>query len=129
VPDGARRSARRGQTECPTGPDRVPDGGKTGWPDEVPDGWPDGVPDGARRSARRGWPDGVARRRARQGWTGCLTGARGGARRGPDGARRSARRARQGGGQKDYLLLKEKMTCSVYVSCKSSSASNVSDAG
>jgi hypothetical protein len=37
-------------------------------------------------------------------------------------------RARRGGGRKDYLLLKEKMTCSVYVSCKSSSASNVSDA-
>jgi hypothetical protein len=67
----------------------------------------------------------VARRRA--GW---------GARRGlegvpdgvPDGARWSTRRAKQGGGRKDYLLLKEKMTCSVYVSCKSS-ASDVSDAG
>jgi hypothetical protein len=31
--------------------------------------------------------------------------------------------------RKDYLLLKEKMTCSVYVSYKSSSASDVSDAG
>jgi hypothetical protein len=40
----------------------------------------------------------------------------------PDGARR-------GGGWKDYLLLKEKMTCSVYVSCKSSSTSDMSDAG
>jgi hypothetical protein len=57
---------------------------------------------------------------------------------GPDGvpegwpggvSRRSARRARRDGGQKDYLLLKEKMTCSVYVSCKSSLASDVSDAG
>jgi hypothetical protein len=44
-----------------------------------------------------------------------------GARQGPDGGR-------QGGGRKDYLLLKEKMTCSVYVSGKSSSASDVSDA-
>jgi hypothetical protein len=66
-------------------------------------------PDGAGRGARRGLkgvPDGVL-----------------------DGARRSARRAKQGGGRKDYLFLKEKMTCSVYVSCKSSSASDVSDAG
>jgi hypothetical protein len=39
------------------------------------------------------------------------------------------RRARWGGGRKDYLLLKEKTTHSVYVSCKSSSASEVSDAG
>jgi hypothetical protein len=37
--------------------------------------------------------------------------------------------AKRGGGRKDYLLLKEKLTCSVYVSCKSSSASDVSDAG
>jgi hypothetical protein len=37
--------------------------------------------------------------------------------------------ARRGGGRKDYLLLKEKLTCSVYVSYKSSSASDVSDAG
>jgi hypothetical protein len=65
----------------------------------VPDEWPDGVPDG--------WPDGVLNR----------------AKRGPDGARRSAR---QGGGRKDYLLLKEKITCSVYVSCKSLLASDVS---
>jgi hypothetical protein len=35
-------------------------------------------------------------------------GAGRGARRGPDGAKR-------GGGRKDYLLLKEKLTCSVYV--------------
>jgi hypothetical protein len=67
--------------------------------------------------------------------------------RGPDGARRGARwrarrsqtgpdegpdegpdKARRGGGRKDYLFLKEKMTCSVYVSCKSSSAFDVSDA-
>jgi hypothetical protein len=41
---------------------------------------------------------------------------------GPDGARR-------GGGRKDYLLLKEKMTCSIYVSCKSLSAFDVSDTG
>jgi hypothetical protein len=45
-----------------------------------------------------------------------------GARQGPDGARR-------GGGRKDYLLLKEKLTYSIYVSYKSSSASDVSDAG
>jgi hypothetical protein len=43
--------------------------------------------------------------------------------------RRGPNRARRGGGRKDYLLLKEKTTCSVYVSCKSSSASDVSDAG
>jgi hypothetical protein len=69
----------------------------------MPNGWPDRAGRGARRELD-GVPDGV-----------------------PDGARRSARRARQGGGWKDYLLLKEKMTCSIYVSCKSSSASDVSD--
>jgi hypothetical protein len=37
--------------------------------------------------------------------------------------------ATRDGGQKDYLLLKEKTTCSIYVSCKSSSTSDVSDAG
>jgi hypothetical protein len=45
----------------------------------------------------------------------------------PNGARWSARRARRGGGRKDYLLLKERTTCSIYVSYKSSSASDVSD--
>jgi hypothetical protein len=78
------------------------------------------MPDGGHTGARRG------------GRTGCPTGATrvpDGVKRGPDGARRSARRAKRGGGRKDYLLLKEKMTCSVYVSCKSSSASDVSDAG
>jgi hypothetical protein len=63
---------------------------------------------------RTGWPtgpDGMLDK----GLTGCETGC-------PTGAR-------WGGGRKDYLLLKEKMTCSVFVSCKSSSASNVSDAG
>jgi hypothetical protein len=95
----------------------VPDGvarrgGRMGWPDGVARrGWLDGV---AKRGGQTGWPDGVARR---------------GARRGPTGARRSARRARRYGGRKDYLFLKEKMTCSVYVSCKSSSTSDVSDAG
>jgi hypothetical protein len=44
---------------------------------------------------------------------------------GPDGGLDGARR---GGGRKDYLLLKEKMTCSVYVSYKSLSAFDVSDA-
>jgi hypothetical protein len=67
--------------------------------------------------ARRG-PDGGAQWGPDEGRTRCPTGAR----RGPDGAR-------QGGGWKDYLLLKEKLTCSVYVSCKSSSASDVSDVG
>jgi hypothetical protein len=99
---------------------------------------PDGVPNGvARRGgqtgvARWGWPDGVAKR----GRTGCPTGLEGvpdgvpdGVKWGPDRARRSAQRAKRGGGRKDYLLLKEKMTCSVYVSCKSSSTSDVSDAG
>jgi hypothetical protein len=57
----------------------------------------------------------------RLGADGGPTGAKRGARREPDGARRD-------GGWKDYLLLKEKMTCSVYVSCKSSSASDVSNA-
>jgi hypothetical protein len=68
----------------------------------VPDGGRTGCPTGGQT----GWPDGVPDRV-------------------PDGARRS----RRGGGRKDYLLLKEKMTCSVYMSCKSSSASDVSDAG
>jgi hypothetical protein len=52
VPDGAgrdalrrpdevaRRGARRGQTECPTG-------GQTGWPVGMLDKWPDGVADEA----------------------------------------------------------------------------------
>jgi hypothetical protein len=80
----------------------------------VPDGGPEGVPDGGLT----GWPDGVPDR----GQTGCLTGCQ-------MGARQGAQRARRGGGRKDYLLLKEKTTCSVYVSCKSSSASDVSDAG
>jgi hypothetical protein len=92
------------------------------------------------------WPDGVARRGARRGRTGCATGGQTGvARQGrtgcptggqigwpngvPDGARRGPDGARQGGGRKDYLFLKEIMTCFVYVSCKSSSASDVSDAG
>jgi hypothetical protein len=44
----------------------------------------------------------------------------------PDGGHTGATR---GGGWKYYLLLKEKLICSVYVSCKSSSASDVSDAG
>jgi hypothetical protein len=83
---------------------------RRGWPYEGGHtGWPDGGPDGAGRGARRG-PEGV------------LDGV-------PVGARWSTRRARRGGGRKDYLLLKEKMTCSVYVSCKSSSASDMSDAG
>jgi hypothetical protein len=50
---------------------------------------------------------------------------------GPDGAKRGQTkldRARRRARWKDYLLLKEKMTCSVYVSYKSSSASDVSDA-
>jgi hypothetical protein len=109
VPDGvAGRGARRGQTGCPTGARRSAQRGQTG----CPMGWPDGAERGARRGLERvpdGVPDGV--------------------KRGPDGARRSARRAKRGGGRKDYLLLKEKMTCSVYVSCKSSSASDVSNAG
>jgi hypothetical protein len=49
-------------------------------------------------------------------------GAGRGVRSGLDGAR-------WGGGRKDYLLLKEKLTCSVYVSCKSLSAFDVFDAG
>jgi hypothetical protein len=106
------------------GPDGVPNGGQTGWlvggSDGAGRGWLDGGPDGAGRGARRG-PEGVP-----DGWP---NGVPDGARRGPDGARRSARRAKRGGGWKDYLLLKEKMTCSVYVSCKSSSTSDVSDAG
>jgi hypothetical protein len=117
VPDG-------GQTGCPTGLDGVPDGGQTGCPTG-----PDGVPNGV---ARWGWPDGGpdgAERGARRGLEGVLDGVPDGVKRVPDGARRSAQRAKQGGGWKDYLLLKEKMTCSVYVSCKSSSASDVSDFG
>jgi hypothetical protein len=85
----------------------------------VPDG-PTGATRGPDGGARRG-PDGAgrgARRGQHEGRTGCPTGAR----QGPDGARR-------GGGRKDYLFLKEKLTCSVYVSCKSSSASDVFDAG
>jgi hypothetical protein len=64
-----------------------------------------------------GWPDGVS------------NGARRGSDGEPDKARRSTRQARRGGGRKDYLLLKEKVTCSLYVSCKSLSASDVSDTG
>jgi hypothetical protein len=44
----------------------VTDGG----PDGVTDGGPDGVPD----RGQTGWPDGMARRRARQGRTGCPMG-------------------------------------------------------
>jgi hypothetical protein len=84
-------------------------------------GWPDG-------GGQTGWPDG-AERGARRGLEGVPDAVPDGVKRGPDGARRSARRAKRGGGRKDYLLLKEKMTCYVYVSCKSSSASDVSDAG
>jgi hypothetical protein len=94
------------------GPDGVPDGGSTGarrGQVEGPDGYRTGARQGARRDARQG-PHGVPH----EGRMGCPTGARRGARR--------------GGGQKDYLLLKEKMTCTVYVSYKSSSASDVSDA-
>jgi hypothetical protein len=65
----------------------------------------------ARRGGQTGWPDGggqteVARRRARQGRTGCPTGGQtgwpdGGGQTGwpdevPDGARRSARRGQTG---------------------------------
>jgi hypothetical protein len=71
----------------------------------------------ARRDARRG-PDGVPDRVPDGGQTG------------PDGVPNGGQTgARRGGGRKDYLLLKEKMTCSIYVSCKSWSASDVSDAG
>jgi hypothetical protein len=77
-----------------------------------------------------------ASRGARRGQMGAPTGAKWGA-RWARWARRGARRgpyggpdgAIRGGGRKDYLLLKEKMTCSVYVSCKSSLASDVSDVG
>jgi hypothetical protein len=69
---------------------------------------------GQRRGQTR--PDGARRRARRKGKRGCPTGAR----QGPD-------KARRGGGQKDYLLLKEKLTCSVYMSCKSSSAFDVSE--
>jgi hypothetical protein len=92
-------------------------GGQTGWPDGVTrEGWPDG---GGQTEGQMG-PDGMP-----DGWPDRVPD---GGPTGPDGARRSARRARRGGGRKDYLLLKEKMTCSVYVSYKSSSASDVSDA-
>jgi hypothetical protein len=102
---------------------------------------------GARRGGRRGapvwpvwppvWPLIIAkplqnhcktiakplqnRCKTRRGQTGGPTGADG-LDGGPDGARRGGRR-------KDYLFFKEKMTCSVYVSYKSSSASDVSDIG
>jgi hypothetical protein len=73
-----------------------------------------------------GWPDGVARQGRTECPTGCPTGGQTGwPNGGPDGVPDGARR---GGGRKDYLLLKEKMTCSIYVSCKSLSASDVSDA-
>jgi hypothetical protein len=75
---------------------------------------PDRVPDGGRMGCQTGCPTG--------GHTGCHTGAGRGARRGPDEAKR-------GGGRKDYLLLKEKMTYSIYLSYKSSSVSDVSDTG
>jgi hypothetical protein len=64
-----------------------------------------------------------ARRNARRGLVGVSD-------KDPMGARRGQTGARRGGGRKDdYLLLKEKMTCYVYVSCKSLSASDVFDAG
>jgi hypothetical protein len=116
---------------CPTGPDGVPNEGQTGCPTGGRRGGQTGV-------ARRGGQTGVARQGGQTegqmgpdgvpdgGLRGCPTGGQTGW---PDGARRSARRARRGGGRKDYVLLKEKMTYSVYVSCKSSSASDVSDTG
>jgi hypothetical protein len=67
-----------------------------------------GLDGGDRRGARRGQTEGQTENQTRPD-------------EGPDGARRGARR-------KDYLLLKEKTTCFVYVSCKSSSALDVSDA-
>jgi hypothetical protein len=70
--------------------------------------------------ARQGWPDGGGR----------MGVAGRGGQTGPDGVPDRARQsARRDGGRMDYLLLKEKMTCSIYVSCKSSSASDVSDTG
>jgi hypothetical protein len=71
----------------------------------------------AKEGARWGRTEGQT-----EGQTGATRGCPTGATRGPHGATR-------GGGRKDYLFLKEKLTCSVYVSCKSSSASDVSDAG
>jgi hypothetical protein len=68
----------------------------------------------------------MAKRGQMEGQTRCSTGATWGGGRGPDGGPDGPRR---GGGRKDYLLLKEKMTCFVYVSCKSSLAFDVSDAG
>jgi hypothetical protein len=108
----ARRRARRGRTGARQG-------GQTGWPDgggwtgvarrggetegqTGPDGGQTGWLDGG---AQTGWPDGG-------GQTG-PDGARRGPNGEPDRSRRSARRVRRGGERKDYLLLKEKMTCSV----------------
>jgi hypothetical protein len=104
-----------GQSGCLTG-------GQSGWPDRGGQtGWPDGGPDGAGRGARWG-PDGVP-----DGWP------HGVARRGPDGGPTGPDRVPDGpdgvADGRNILLLKEKMTCSVYVSCKSSSASDVSDVG
>jgi hypothetical protein len=65
----------------------------------VPDGWLDGV---ARRGGQTGWPNG--------GQTECPTG-------------------QTGWWTEGLFTFKRKMTCSVYVSCKSSSASDVFDAG
>jgi hypothetical protein len=66
-----------------------------------PDGGLDGGADGARRRARR---------RARWGLDG-------------------ARRGQTGWWTKGLFIFKERMTCSVYVSCKSLSASNLSNTG
>jgi hypothetical protein len=87
-----------------------------------------GCPTGATRGLD-GVPDGGARRGQRGGRTGCQTGPDRGRTGCPTGATRGPHGGREGGGRKDYLLLKDKLTCSVYVSCKSSSASDVSDAG
>jgi hypothetical protein len=97
---------------------------------------PNGDPTRARLGARRG-PD-VGQMDARWGPDGVpnrdLTRARHGARRGPDRVPNEDQTkcptgAKRGGGWKDCLLLEEKMTCSVYVSCKSLSTSDVFDVG
>jgi hypothetical protein len=110
TPSGPRLTANHCKTitkslQNQTGADGVPD------KPDGPNGVPDRGPEGAPRLATNYCNPLQNRCKTRRGQTGGLTGAR------------------PGGGRKDYLLLKEKMTCSVYMSCKSSSASDVFDAG
>jgi hypothetical protein len=102
-------------------------------PKYVPDGGQTGAGRGVRWGAQQ-WHDKGQTECHMGGRTRGRMGARRDAKWGPDGMPDGGQMgcptgARRGGGRKDYLLLKEKTTCYVYVSFKSSLASDVSDAG